>query len=127
MSRAQTQSVALPSMHALVIGIDEYLNNGPEAARRADLPDGSRTPNVAAIGGPDLTGAVADARNTEQYLREHLGVPEKQICLLLNSQATRERIIQELRNLACRETIEYGSPILIYYAGHGGSGIAPDK
>ncbi|KAI0341531.1 hypothetical protein BDW22DRAFT_1485511 [Trametopsis cervina] len=113
-------------MHALVIGIDEYLHNAhvPEVVKRADLPEPDRLVNENGFG-PNLTGAVADAHSIYEYLKDSLRIPTSQIRLLLNKQATRVKIIEELQYLATTENIKRDAPILIYYAGHGGSGTPP--
>ncbi|KAI0341530.1 hypothetical protein BDW22DRAFT_1430175 [Trametopsis cervina] len=125
MAQSPTGSTPLSSMRALIIGIDKYLHSVPEGVKRAGLSDADGMRNVTSIGGPNLTGAVADARRIETYLRTDLKLPEEQICLLVDDQATREKIIKELQNLARPSKIERDSPILIYYAGHGGSGNPP--
>ena len=54
-----------------------------------------------------------------------MGIPESQIRLLRNAEATRGAIIQELKNLVADQRIHRGDPILIFYAGHGGEVEAP--
>jgi hypothetical protein len=85
----------LPRVFALVIGINQYLS-----IRK-------------------LTGAVNDAKAIESFLKRHLNVPENRIRIFLDDQASRKRIIGEIRGLSERGEIERGDPILIYYAGHG--------
>lgn len=72
-----------------------------------------------------MDGAVADALAFKTYLEEDLGVQPSRIRLLLNAQATRCAIIQELSNLADDQSINHGDPIFIFYAGHGGEVDTP--
>jgi hypothetical protein len=96
-------STGPPSLFALIIGINEYAS-----------------PGIC-----NLEGAVADALAVKKYLEEDLGVPASQIRLLLNAEATRKAIIQELNNLVADQRIHRGDPILVYYAGHGSEADAP--
>ena len=88
-----------PSLFALIIGIDEYESTH---VRR-------------------LSGAVQDADAVRYYLQEHLGVPSSQIMNLRNSDGTRAAIIDGINAFSLNDEIKKGDPILIYYAGHGGS------
>jgi Caspase domain len=95
------RSSHLSTIHALIIGINDY----PEI--------------------DNLEGAVPDALALNKYLKEDLGVPASQIRLLLNADAARSSIIQEFNKLAADERINRGDPIVIFYAGHGGEVDAP--
>jgi hypothetical protein len=86
-----------PSLFALIIGIDEYLDS--------DIKN--------------LSGAVADADSIRDFLVQDLGVPQEQIKNLRNAEATRLAIETEIRNLSSNPAIEENAPILIFYAGHG--------
>jgi hypothetical protein len=92
-----------PHLFALIIGINEY-----------------ESPNI-----PNLVGAVPDADAMQYYLLEHLGVPSSQIWDLRNSEATRAAIIDGMEAFSLNDQIKEGDPILIYYAGHGGSANTP--
>ncbi|CAE6475244.1 unnamed protein product [Rhizoctonia solani] len=83
------------NIHALVIGINDYLHHS------------------------HLRGAVNDANLFKSYLLNDLLVPETQITTLFNTQATRSEIIQAFKNLSIDPNIEHGDPIVIFYAGHG--------
>ncbi|KAJ1301206.1 hypothetical protein OPQ81_003616 [Rhizoctonia solani] len=85
------------SFYALIIGINDYPNLG------------------------SLKGATADADKVAAFLTSDLRVPPDQVINLRNQDATREAIIQRLRDLRDDPRIAIGDPILIYYAGHGGS------
>ncbi|CAE6337987.1 unnamed protein product [Rhizoctonia solani] len=89
-----------PPLHALIIGIDDY----------SDRP---------------LYGAVADAKNFSNYLISKLQVPESQITLLINWQAKRQVILNELKKLATSDYIQRDDPIVIFYSGHGSEAPAP--
>ncbi|CAE6447564.1 unnamed protein product [Rhizoctonia solani] len=67
-----------------------------------------------------LSGAVRDANDVAEFLMSDLDVPAEHIVRLYNEQATRERILEEVRKLWENPNIQHGDPILIYYAGHGG-------
>jgi len=93
-----------PPLFALIIGIDEYQYDDFE----------------------QLDCAVADAQAIKAYLETSLGVPTSQIKTLFNKEATRDAIIESLRDLGKNSSINRGDPILIYYAGHGSTSEAPD-
>ena len=59
------------------------------------------------------------------YLQEYLGVPSNQIRNLRDREATRAAIIAEIEAFSLNHEIKEGNPILIYYAGHGGSADTP--
>lgn len=93
----QTRSAALAEMgsaHALVVGVGDYQH----------LTKLSKTVNDAT----DVAAVLADPR--------YCGYPEKQVTLLLNKDATKPRILSELRRLA---TVQNASMITIYFSGHG--------
>ena len=92
-----------PHLFAFIIGINNY-----------------ESPNI-----PNLVGAVPDADAMRYYLQEYLGVPSSQIWDLRNSEATRAAIIDGIKAFSHNEEIKEGDPILIYYAGHGGSAKTP--
>ncbi|KAJ1303010.1 hypothetical protein OPQ81_011211 [Rhizoctonia solani] len=87
---------AKPPLHALIIGINKYKDN------------------------VHLAAAVPDAVAFKEYLANELLVPENQIKILLDEEATRSAIIAAFQELAKQDNgIERGDPIVIYYAGHG--------
>ncbi|CAE6447569.1 unnamed protein product [Rhizoctonia solani] len=100
-SPRQTQDGPSQNLHALIIGIDTYID-----------------PSFV-----NLRGAARDANDVASFLMSDLGVPTEHIVNLRNEQATRGRILEELRKLWRNPNIRSGDPILIYYAGHGG--LAP--
>jgi hypothetical protein len=73
---------------------------------------------------PNLKGAVPDAEAMLDYLQKHLGVPSTHIRILRDSEATRDAIIDGIEAFS-RDEIKKGNPILIFYAGHGGSANTP--
>lgn len=97
-------SLDSPKLFALTIGINQYLNTEYTA----------------------LKGCAADADAVEVYLESKLSVPKSQITSLRNERATRSAIIQAFRALKDDDRIDYGNPILIYFAGHGGQATAPE-
>ena len=68
---------------------------------------------------PRLRGAVQDAKAVVDLLISNYHVPRNQICALFNEAATRSGIISALNGLSTDPRIQYGDPILFYYAGHG--------
>ncbi|THU94293.1 hypothetical protein K435DRAFT_900628 [Dendrothele bispora CBS 962.96] len=93
----------VPSIFALIIGINEYLD----------------------LGIKNLNGAVTDADSIRDFLVQDLGVPQEQIKDLRNGEATGIAIETEIRNLSNNPAIEENSAILIFYAGHGAQMPAP--
>ncbi|CAE6526058.1 unnamed protein product [Rhizoctonia solani] len=87
---------AKPPLHALIIGINKYKAN------------------------VHLAAAVPDALTFKEYLTNDLSVPEDQITIILDEQAKRADIIKAFQDLAAPDNgINFGDPIVIYYAGHG--------
>jgi len=66
---------------------------------------------------PDLRTASAGARALAEVLVKHYGVTRKHTTVLLDQDATRVRIIAELRRLA--EHARPNDSVVVYYAGHG--------
>ena len=92
-----------PRLFALIIGINEYVS-----------------PKIT-----NLLGAVPDADAVRDFLQKQLGVPSSQIKNLRDSEATRAAIIDGIESFSRNDEIKGGDPILIYYAGHGGSADTP--
>lgn len=90
-----------PRLYALIIGINNYDHQ------------------------KKLRGAVPDADAIRDYLVNELKVPEGQIVNLRNSEASRTAIIDGFNKLRDHPDIKVDDPILIYYAGHGGTLPAP--
>ncbi|PVF97865.1 hypothetical protein CPB86DRAFT_706226, partial [Serendipita vermifera] len=91
------------SLFALIIGLSEHKNSKFNG----------------------INGSM-DAMTVTEFLKSRLRVPVSQITTLLDSQATRSRIIQSLKDLQCNPNIRYNDPILIYFAGHGLNCQAPE-
>ncbi|RXW25384.1 hypothetical protein EST38_g466 [Candolleomyces aberdarensis] len=89
-------AVTADDMHALIVGIDEYKG----------------------LALWDLTECVSDAKRVASYLEDTLLVPRDQIVTLYNSQATKERIIEELEALSRKASVAQDAPIIIYFASH---------
>jgi hypothetical protein len=81
------------SIHALVVGIDEYWPKQP------------------------LKGAAADATDIEESL-EKAGVPKENITFILNKKATRANVLEAMKNLAAHS--QKGDLAILTFAGHGG-------
>ena len=79
--------------HALVVGIDRYLS-----------------PDIN-----PLSGAANDARAMREALMQRLGFQPENIIVLLDEEASRERVVSEFRNLAQKAVSE---PSLFYFAGY---------
>ncbi|KAF8205490.1 caspase domain-containing protein [Mycena galopus ATCC 62051] len=91
---------------AFIIGIDQYLSS--------DIPD--------------LRGCVNDAQTVKTYLVDRFRIPEAQIALLANEDATRNNILGTFEShLIDNSSIEKDDTIIIYYAGHGSRANAPDS
>ncbi|RXW25376.1 hypothetical protein EST38_g465 [Candolleomyces aberdarensis] len=89
-------AVTADDMHAVIVGIDEY------KSRKFCK----------------LTECVRDAKQVASYLEDTLLVPRDQIVTLHNSQATKERIIEELEALSRKASVAQDAPIIIYFASH---------
>ncbi|MCV3217489.1 caspase family protein [Plectonema radiosum NIES-515] len=84
------------SLWALLIGIDEYLHF------------------------QKLSGCVNDVKAMRIYLINQLGVPENQIRVLTNQEATRTNILQTFKEFFIdNPDIQPGSQIFFHYSGHG--------
>ena len=91
----QTGSPA-PGDRALVVGIDRYAE-----------------PRFT-----DLRGAARDASNIRWLLTEHLGFDTHQVRTLTDEQATRDGIVDAMRDWLVAGS-RTGSRVLFYFAGHG--------
>ncbi|KAI0026850.1 caspase domain-containing protein, partial [Vararia minispora EC-137] len=95
-----------PKVYSLLIGINHY----------------------ASSEFPDLLGAVSDMQRIKDFLTSDLSVPEECIVVLADEDATRERIVLAIQELASpKNGINKGDPILIYFAGHGSTVRAPQN
>lgn len=88
-----------PATYALVIGISDYLHYGDEP-------------------GGDLPGAANDATAFRDVLVGRMGVPESNIRVLLDLEATRARIQREMSQWL-PSVVRPGDLVWIFYAGHG--------
>ena len=91
------------AVFALIIGINEYKHDKYQ----------------------NLDSATLDANDIKKYLETSLEVPPGNIRLMLDGEATRVAIKQELYDLATDERIKHRDTVLIYYAGHGANPPAP--
>lgn len=88
---------AYAARHALLIGINSY-------------------PNVTALEGP-----VNDAQALKKTLVSTYGFPQANIKVLLNSDATKKRILEAMSELL--NSTKPGDFIFIYFSGHGTSAL----
>jgi Caspase domain len=94
------------SVFALIIGIDQYKS--------------SKIWN--------LSSCVDDAVKMRRWLTNDLHVPRDHICMLTDSKATKGAIEDAfMSHLVNNPSIMTGDSIIIYFAGHGSSSIAPDR
>jgi hypothetical protein len=118
-----------PRLFALIIGINTY--NPSSKAVSIDRGSQVLTANSLYPALPSFTnlrGAVADAEHFHTYLTSKLGVPEKQITLLREKDATREEIIAAFQRFSEKGNgINKGDSIVIFYAGHGAQARPPKR
>ncbi len=94
------------SVYALIIGIDQYKS--------------SKIWN--------LSSCVDDAFKMRRWLMNDLHVPRDHICMLIDSKATKSAIEDVfMSHLVNNPSIMTGDSIIIYFAGHGSSSIAPER
>ncbi|KXN90988.1 Metacaspase-7 [Leucoagaricus sp. SymC.cos] len=75
----------------------------------------------------NLHSCADDARLIHSWLANDLNIPEDQICMLLDSQATKQNIEDRFTShLTNNRSIEKGDAIIIYFAGHGSIVPAPE-
>ena len=74
----------------------------------------------------NLHSCVKDAKHMERWLMDGLNVPKDQICVLLDNQATKLKIEDSfMEHLVNNAVIQKNDAIIIYFAGHGSSLVAP--
>src|SRR6266404_4228681 len=94
------------SVYALIIGIDQYKS--------------SKIWN--------LSSCVDDAFKMRRWLMNDLHVPRDHIYMLTDSKATKSAIEDAfMSHLVNNPSIMTGDSIIIYFAGHGSSSIAPER
>ena len=91
----QSQRAQRKNHYAVVIGIERYRQNVPNADY-----------------------AVHDAEVMKQYLTKRFGYPEENIALLLNQQATKSDLEKYLERWL-QDRVEKDGTVFIYYSGHG--------
>jgi hypothetical protein len=102
---------------ALLVGIDKYLHP-PQGARGTVLADTPRSSGRAPGAIFDLEGTNNDVQAMKAVLVARYDFKPENVHLLLNSDATRERILAEVSNWLVR-TPSAGDVSLFFYAGHG--------
>lgn len=90
---------------ALLIGINQYLTNNKFVSD--DCP----------VVVPNLEGCVNDVEAMQAMIGTRFGFTEQMVTRLLNEQATRQGILNELQALIDKS--KAGDIVLIYYSGHG--------
>lgn len=88
-----------PTRWALVVGISDYIN----------FDD---------VEGGDLPGAEGDARGMRNVLVSHIGVPEANVRMLLNRDATRAAIEESITGWLATN-VRPGDNVSVVFAGHG--------
>jgi hypothetical protein len=88
-----------PEKWALVVGISDYKNFGPE------------------IGG-DLPGASWDARRMRDVMVERRGYLPDHVKIILDTAATKARLMREITQWL-PSAVEEGDEVTIFFAGHG--------
>jgi hypothetical protein len=89
---------------ALIVGIDRY-----------------KSGNIW-----NLHSCAEDAKHMKRWLIDGLNVPKDQIRVLLDNQATKQKIEDSfMEHLVNNAAIEKNDAIVIYFAGHGSSLVAP--
>jgi hypothetical protein len=94
-----TNAVAKGNLRALLIGIDKY------------------NPKNAPGRWMNLDGCANDAQSVKQILEARYGFLKKNLTMLLDSNATRDNILNGFNDLLARSEAE--DIAVIYYAGHG--------
>lgn len=108
-------AVAQAERRALLVGISDYSSESVPHPAPEDLwPKGT---DVSSRQWGSLRGAAADARAMHAMLRRTYEVPERNIAMLLDAEATRSQILSALESLI--ESSRPGDEILFYYSGHG--------
>ncbi|MCD9186029.1 MAG: caspase family protein [Pyrinomonadaceae bacterium] len=69
-----------------------------------------------------LDGCINDVEIIASVLREKFGFSEDEITLLKDKEATRDRIVEEMRRIL--ETCEPDAPVVLHFSGHGTRRIA---
>ncbi|KAL0567813.1 hypothetical protein V5O48_014183 [Marasmius crinis-equi] len=73
----------------------------------------------------NLNGAVAEADAFSNLLEDVYRVPVERIVNIRDQEATREKILSAIQNLAGNPVIGVSDPMVIYYAGHGAEVDSP--
>ncbi len=96
----------MPQKHALIIGIDAYVNLDAQY---------------------QLRGCVNDARLVRQVLGEHFGFAQADMVSLHNEEATRERILAEMERLVQR--VGTDDVVAFHFSGHGSrrTSVSPEE
>ena len=66
---------------------------------------------------PNRSGSVNDAVQLYRLLRLVAGLPEDQISLLCDQEATRVGILSELKSLIANPIVQRGDTVVIYFSG----------
>ncbi|KAJ7138048.1 peptidase C14, caspase domain-containing protein, partial [Mycena epipterygia] len=76
----------------------------------------------------NLEGCENDAQTVKTFLTDRFQMPESQIVLLLNADATRDAILEKFQtHLIDNPSIQPYDLIIIYFAGHGSRVKAPES
>jgi hypothetical protein len=116
---------------ALIIGIDKYEPQRPPPAESTASAEGKDHPsaaNVPATRGrwSDLDGSVNDADDMRDALINRYDFKPENVLVLRNREATRERILAEIRHHLVEPT-KPGDVVVFFYAGHGSQELNPQS
>ncbi len=99
-----------PSLHGLVVGVNDYANSQVAAAAIAPRK-----------GFQDLRNAVKDATDLQASFKAYLGkgrhYPEGKIETLLNREAERQQVLEDLA--AMKGRVKPDDLLVVFFAGHG--------
>lgn len=104
---------------AVVVGIDHYQKAHWSATKNPPLPVGREVDTFA-----DLKGAVNDANSMVEVLVGRFGFERKDILVLRNLEATREKILESIQTWLI-EPAKRGDTVVFYYSGHGSLIVNP--
>ena len=101
--RASPSTRETVTIYALLVGIDMYLS-----------------PSVSS-----LRGCVNDVKAAQQFFKEQLHLPDQQVLLLTNEQATRNAILAAWRRHFAQA--QSGDIVFVHFSAHGSQAVSMDE